>query len=96
MDTQNAVVVTQPKKSKVTFSQRAKHGIDYVKGGIFAVSAWAVAVSANAGMFDEQYTKFTEEMGSAQTSIIGMFGVAFGLLIMLAIWRYTKRGANSA
>ncbi len=96
MNTQNNVVLAQQKKSKVTLSQRAKHGLDYVKGGIFVVSAWAVTVSANAGMFDEQYTKFNEEMSSALSSITGMFGVAFSVLIMLAIWRYTKRGANSA
>ncbi len=89
MATENQVVLAQPKKAKVSYSQRAKYALS-------AIGAWVITTSANAGMFDAEYTKFTEEMTAAKASLIGMFGVAFSLLIMFAIWRYTKSGANRA
>ncbi|MBW4010227.1 hypothetical protein HG532_09370 [Moraxella osloensis] len=94
MENQNQVVAVQPKKrtySQLSLKEKAIYAVPV------AMTYALTATPAHAeGMFDSVYTTFQTEMESAKTNMIGMWGVAALVLIGFAIWRYTKRGANSA
>lgn len=65
--------------------------------GAGTVYALALTAPAHAeGMFAPIYASFKTEMEAAKADMIAMWGVAGLVLIGFAIWRYTKRGANSA
>ncbi len=90
------VVQSEQKLSRFTRLKTA------VKRGVTGVTATAVTATAYAGdtdggfMFGSMFEKFKEQMGMVQAEMVGMFGVAFGFLIMLVLWSYTKKGANRA
>ena len=95
MENQNQVVVVQPKKR--TFSQLSlKEKAVYAVPVAMTYALTATPAHAEGGMFDSVYATFKTEMESAKANMIGMWGVAALVLIGFAIWRYTKRGANSA
>lgn len=75
-------------KRKLTLKQKAI-------GVAGAVGAMVLSVPAQAGITTEIVKDFQTQMAEAKADNLTMWGIAGGVLIGFAIWRYAKRGINS-
>ena len=81
----NEVVLVRP---RMTLRQKV---------GYLAASATALVLTApaHAGVTTDLVTTFKTEVDTMKADNLVMWGIAGGVLIGFAIWRYAKRGINT-
>lgn len=81
----NEVVLVRP---RMTLRQKV---------GYLAASATALVLTApaHAGVTTDLITTFKTEVDAMKADNLVMWGIAGGVLIGFAIWRYAKRGINT-